>query len=218
MDGLHNQMAEGVSCGLVKITPSHLSVLGERMYCENKHGNASVFVIGGEALAASTIALWREIQPSARFINEFGPTETVVGCIVYEIPQDVTHEGQVPIGRPIANTRVYLLDERRQPVPLGAIGELYIGGEGVARGYLNRAELTAERFVRDPFVADREARMYRTGDLGRYRADGNIEYVGRNDFQVKIRGYRIELGEIEARLREHGQVREAVVEARDVGE
>jgi non-ribosomal peptide synthetase component F len=119
------------------------------------------------------------------------------------------------IGRPIANTKVYLLDRKQRPVPLGAVGEIYIGGAGVARGYLNRPELTAERFVRDPFTRGREGRMYKTGDLGRYLGDGSIEFLGRNDQQVKIRGFRIELGEIEARLESMSGCGEAVVVARE---
>ena len=121
----------------------------------------------------------------------------------------------IPIGRPIANTQIYILDIHGEPVPIGVAGELYIGGAGVARGYLNRPELTAERFLSDPFVAEPGARVYRTGDLGRWLPDGNIEFLGRNDFQVKIRGFRIELGEIEARLALYPGIREAVVIARE---
>jgi arthrofactin-type cyclic lipopeptide synthetase B len=127
----------------------------------------------------------------------------------------VTAPDNTPIGKPIANTTLYVLDEQRQPVPQGVAGELYIGGVQVARGYLNRAELTAERFIDDPFSTRPGARLYRTGDLARHLADGNIEYLGRNDDQVKLRGLRIELGEIQAGLTALAGVKEAVVVAKD---
>ena len=167
-----------------------------------------VVLCGGEAMPAD---LASRLSNERRFVwNMYGPTETTIwsSCARVLCAQD---NSRPSIGRPIANTKIYLLDKQGRPVPLGAIGEIYIGGRGVARGYLNRAELTAERFVKDPFITAPNARMYKTGDLGRYLPDGNIEFLGRNDHQVKIRGYRIELGEIETRLMEHAGVREAVV-------
>ena len=215
IDALNEQVLGKIACGLVKITPAHLDVLGQRVLQEGARTAVELFVVGGEALPASTVRLWRRIQPDVRMVNEYGPTETVVGCTIFDAPEDFASGHSTPIGRPIANTQIYILDANLQPAPIGVTGEIYIGGAGVARGYLNRPELTAERFLRDPFAKEADARMYRTGDLGRWRADGAIEYLGRNDFQVKIRGFRIELGEIEARLREHPGVREAMVVARE---
>ncbi|WP_143328299.1 non-ribosomal peptide synthetase, partial [Caballeronia pedi] len=160
---------------------------------------------GGEALPAELAARLGDKVKS--LWNLYGPTETTVWSSCYHTGVEANGSSTVPVGRPIANTRMYLLDAQYQLVPPGAVGELYIGGAGVARGYLNRADLTAERFLDDSFVPG--ARMYRTGDLARYRADGNIEFLGRNDHQVKIRGFRIELGEIEAQIASHPAVREA---------
>ncbi|WP_208762855.1 non-ribosomal peptide synthetase [Rhizobium mongolense] len=198
--------------GLVNITPSHLDVLGQQLLSASDTSQVEVLVIGGEALSSSTVELWRQIQPAARMVNEYGPTEAVVGCAFHDIPADLSGSTNVPIGRPIANTRLYLLDGHGAPVPFGAVGELYIGGAGVARGYLNRPDLTAERFIASPFVEG--DRLYKTGDLARYLPDGNLEFLGRNDDQVKIRGFRIEPGEIAARLLEHELVGDAAVAAR----
>ncbi|MES2299303.1 MAG: amino acid adenylation domain-containing protein, partial [Pseudomonadota bacterium] len=162
---------------------------------------------GGEALPADLAA--RLLGCARALWNVYGPTETTI----WSTCRQVTDMAE-SIGRPIANTQVYILDSRLQPVPLGASGEIHIGGAGVARGYLNRPELTAERFLADPFAGAPDARMYKTGDVGRWLANGEIEYQGRNDFQVKVRGFRIELGEIEARLAACAGVREAVVMAR----
>ncbi|OKP02420.1 Amino acid adenylation [Xenorhabdus eapokensis] len=167
-------------------------------------------LVGGEACPPHLIKRW---SPGRQILNAYGPTETTVCATLY--PCFSSGDNPPPIGRPIANTRIYILNAHGQPVPCGAAGEIYIAGAGVARGYLNRPELTAERFVPDPFSTTPHARMYKTGDLGRWLPDGNIEYLGRNDFQVKLRGFRIELGEIEARLTQCDGVREAVVLARE---
>ena len=204
-------LREGKERSLVKITPAHLALLSQQLGPENAAGRTRLFVIGGENLLAESLLLWREFAPATRLINEYGPTETVVGCCVYEVRADDPRSGSVPIGRPIANTQLYVLDRHKNPVPPGVLGELYIGGAGVARGYLNRPELTEERFVADPFFRHSEARLYKTGDVARYRKDGILEYLGRVDDQVKVRGFRIELGEIEANLVDHPDVRQAAV-------
>jgi amino acid adenylation domain-containing protein len=144
--------------------------------------------------------------------NGYGPTETTVWSTFHEVKKPL---GRILIGRPLGNTQIHVLDAHQEPVPVGVVGELWIGGAGVTRGYLNRPELTEERFIKDPFRPEPGARLYRTGDLARYQADGNLECLGRNDFQVKVRGYRIELGEIEAALVADASIAQAVVIARE---
>ncbi|WP_237574112.1 amino acid adenylation domain-containing protein, partial [Mycetohabitans sp. B7] len=174
-------------------------------------------IVGGDVLDARWVAQVMRESPPEQLINGYGPTESTTFATTYKITSVPETNASIPIGRPIANTCVYLLDAHGQPVPLGAIGELYIGGAGVARGYLNRPALTAERFVPDPFSDEAGARLYKTGDVARYLPDGNLEYLGRNDEQVKIRGFRIEPGEIAACLIQHPQVRDAVVLATGEG-
>ena len=200
---------------MVDFVPSMLQVFLE--YVEDGQcGSLRHVLCGSEELPLALQLRAQHKLPHALFHNLYGPTETAADA-VYWVCDSAQRDGRVPIGRPISNIRIYILDAQGQPVPVGVSGEIHIAGDGVARGYLNRPELTAERFVRDPFSEDADARMYRTGDLGRWRADGAIEYLGRNDFQVKIRGLRIELGEIEARLAALPQVREVVVVAREEG-
>ncbi|MGE0127980.1 MAG: amino acid adenylation domain-containing protein [Blastocatellales bacterium] len=165
-------------------------------------------IAAGESCSRELAAKWGQ---GRRFFNAYGPTETTV-CAAMALC-DEKNERNPPIGRPIANTQLYILNTHLQPAPAGVAGELFIGGVGVARGYLNRPELTAEKFIPDPFSAEPGGRLYKTGDLVRYLRDGNIEFLGRADQQVKIRGFRIELGEIEAALTTHPAIREAVVEA-----
>ncbi|WP_143354518.1 non-ribosomal peptide synthetase, partial [Erwinia amylovora] len=172
--------------------------------------DAECLVFAGEAPGA---ALLNTLGPRTRVLNAYGPTEAAV-CTTAWVADRPCEEGYIPIGLPIPNSCIYLLDDNLQPVPTGATGEIYIGGLGVARGYLNQPALTGERFLTDPFSPQPGARMYRSGDLARYLPDGNLAYLGRNDDQVKIRGFRIEPGEIAACLGEHPAVREAAVIAR----
>jgi amino acid adenylation domain-containing protein/non-ribosomal peptide synthase protein (TIGR01720 family) len=214
---------------LIKITPAHLQLLGEQLSPEEASGRSYAFIIGGENLLDEHIEFWQINSPETELVNEYGPTETVVGCCVYWVPTGEEHgeqhpTGIIPIGRPIINTQLYILDQYQQPVPIGVPGELYIGGAGVARGYLNRPALSAECFIPNPFVdvlqdsgisiAD-DDRLYKTGDLASYLPDGNIKCLGRIDFQVKIRGFRVELGEVESVLAQHDHVSEVVVWARE---
>ncbi|MBD2355858.1 amino acid adenylation domain-containing protein [Tolypothrix sp. FACHB-123] len=179
-------------------------------------------IIGGEKVLAEPVRRWQQYvaqSPNSdrlKLVNTYGPTETTVTATVYTIPNSSEAiAGEVPIGRPLAHLQTYILDSYQQPVPIGIAGELYIGGETLAQGYLNRPELTAEKFIANPFSQQPQARLYRTGDLARYLPDGNIEFLGRIDNQVKIRGFRIELGEIEARLAQHHSIQETIVIARE---
>ena len=190
-------------------TPTQLQLLTQAGLLERRASSLSALLVGGEAISA---ALWEELQgdEQTHYFNMYGPTECTGDATVAWLR---SASERVTIGRPLANVRTYVLDRQQQPAPVGVVGELYIGGAGVARGYLDQPALTAERFVPDPFSSDAGARLYRTGDVVRYLPDGNLEYLGRADEQVKIRGYRIELGEVEAVLNEHPGVSEAVVVA-----
>lgn len=196
---------------LLKLTPAHLEVLNQQLAPSVAQNCARVMIVGGEALWGSMVTFWQTHAPQMRIINEYGPTETVVGCCVLEVPPNIAPTASIPIGYPIANTQLYVLDANFWPVPVGVTGELYIGGDGVGRGYWQRPALTAEKFVPDPFSRTPGARLYRTGDLARYQPNGCLEYLGRTDNQVKVRGFRIELGEIEAAVRQHPGVQEAAV-------
>ncbi len=168
--------------------------------------------VGGEICAPRLVERHHALAPHAALFNEYGPTEATIWCAMHAC-RAPTAAAPVPIGRPGANMRVYVLDEQLRPAPVGVAGELYVGGAGVARGYLNRPELTAAAFIPDPFSGDAGARLYRTGDVVRWLEEGELEYVGRRDSQVKVRGFRVELGEVEAALAAHAAVREAVVVA-----
>ena len=198
---------------VLHFVPSMLQAFLEAPELESLAKSLRHVICSGEALPGALQSRFYG-RLGAKLHNLYGPTEAAV---------DVTHwtclpehgSAAVPIGRPVANTQIYILDGRLEPVPIGVAGELHIGGVQVARGYVNRPELTAEKFIRDPFSAQEHARLYKTGDLARFRADGAIEYLGRLDHQIKLRGFRIELGEIETVLLTHPQVREAVVLARE---
>ncbi|MBD2535166.1 amino acid adenylation domain-containing protein, partial [Nostoc flagelliforme FACHB-838] len=211
IENLCTAIRNGNNFSLIKLTPAQLALLNQQLAPEELAGRTRAFIIGGENLLSQHLTLWQTYAPETALVNEYGPTETVVGCCIYTAPPDQQLSGSVPIGRPIANMQIYILDCQMQPLPVGVPGELYIGGAALARGYLKRPDLTAEKFVPHPFSLEAGARLYRSGDLARHLPDGNIEYLGRIDEQVKVRGYRIELGEIESLLRQHEAVREAVI-------
>jgi thioesterase domain-containing protein/acyl carrier protein len=191
----------------ITLPPTALAVMPQQPLQKLTH-----LIVAGEPCPPALAKYW---STGRRFFNAYGPTETTVCATIAECAHaDIDADAALPIGRPIANTQIYILDRYNQPTPIGVPGELYIGGAGLARGYLNRPELTAEKFIPDPFSHDPGARLYKTGDRVRYLPDGNIEFLGRIDHQVKIRGFRIELGEIEAVLAGHLDIRETVVVAR----
>ncbi|MEG5000682.1 non-ribosomal peptide synthetase family protein [Microcoleus sp. B4-D4] len=199
------------SIDCLKIVPSHLKAL-------LSDSNASQIlpkkrlILGGEPLMWNLIERIQKYNPDCSIFNHYGPTETTVGVLTYQVKMQGDRISEtVPLGRPLPNTQIYLLDSHLQPVPVGVAGELYIAGAGLARGYLNQPELTAEKFISKSLTQEPETRLYKTGDLARYLPDGNIEFIDRVDRQVKLRGFRIELGEIEAGLSHHPSVREAVV-------
>lgn len=198
---------------VLKIVPSHLAGLLEAGRPEQVLPRRYL-ILGGEAVHSSLVERIRTLAPDCEIINHYGPTETTIGVLTHRIGADADEQAAVPIGRPLANSRVFILNPDGQPTPVGVSGELYIGGDGVARGYLDRPDLTAERFVPNPFDGRAGERLYRTGDRARYRPDGTVEFHGRVDNQVKVRGFRIELGEIEARLRNDDRVKDAVVVVR----
>ena len=188
-------------------TPAHMEVLQQTMAHSQLARQAQVILVGGEALLDLTIAPWRIHAPATRLYNEYGPTEATGACSAYLITPDSPRGGPIPIGKPIWNLRLYVLDQRMEPVPAGVPGDVYVAGVGVARGYLGQPALTALRFQPDPFGDG--GRIYRTGDRARWREEGVLEYLGRDDDQVKLRGFRIELGEIEAALRRHPDIQDA---------
>ena len=199
---------------VLKIVPSHLEAL---LGASEGAGvlPRKYLILGGESLSKRLVQRVRDLGADCEIGNHYGPTETTIESVVLRVPDYAELERQgatVPIGRPIDNTQIYILDSHLQPVPVGVVGELCISGEGVADGYLNQPELTRERFIDNPFVS--QSKMYRTGDLCRYMADGNVEFLGRADGQIKVRGFRVELGEIEATLAKHPTVKQAVVIAK----
>jgi amino acid adenylation domain-containing protein/non-ribosomal peptide synthase protein (TIGR01720 family) len=200
----------------LKIVPSHLKALLSASHPE-KIMPRKRLILGGEALSWQLVEKLQQYAPDCQILNHYGPTEATVGVLTYPI-ESREHSETVPLGRAIANTQIYILDRHLQPVPIGVAGELHIGGDNLARGYLNQPELTSDRFIHNPFSSIQNSyseRLYKTGDLARYLPDGNIEFLGRIDDQVKIHGFRIELSEIESVLNEHPDIRETVVLARE---
>ncbi len=213
LEELSGLLDETGNFSFIKMTPAHLDILAELESVEDRSGSSNCFVIGGEALTRGAVKPWLQQCPNLKLFNEYGPTETVVGCCVHQVSMVDLESGTIPIGRPINNTSLYVLDESLNQLPIGTVGELFVGGAGVAWGYWRRPGLTAEKFLADPFSEELGARMYRTGDLVRMRSDGVFEFLGRCDDQIKVRGFRIEPDEIESEIRGIDQVQSAAVVA-----
>ncbi len=204
---------------VIKLTPSHLKLVRNKQIQDSSFSRDGIkskvkrLILGGEELGTSLARdIYTNFNGNIEMYNEYGPTETVVGSMIYKFNPLENTRKFVSIGVPIDNTQIYLLDRNQMPVSPGAVGEIYVSGIGVARGYLNRVQLTSEKFITNPFAED--ARMYRTGDLARWLSDGNLEFLGRIDQQINIGGFRVEIGEIESQLSNHKDIKEAVVIAR----
>jgi acyl-coenzyme A synthetase/AMP-(fatty) acid ligase len=194
---------------VVKLTPSHLKAIRDKKI-ELIHSSIKKLIVGGEELETGlAVDILKIFNRDIDIFNEYGPTETVVGTMIYQFNPETDTDYSVPIGVPISNTRIYILDRKQRPVPFGVLGELCVSGDNIARGYLGRVELTAEKFMENPYVKGKK--LYRTGDLARFLPDGNIHFAGRIDTQVKIRGFRIELGEIRSLLFNRNEIKDAVV-------
>jgi len=220
---LVEKIFEGNQVNVVKLTPTHLKLMRNKFI--GNQSNIKRLIVGGEnfetLLANDT---YRNLGENIEIFNEYGPTEAVVGCMIYKYNPNTDHRASIPIGKPADNVQIYLLNKNKNPVPPGILGEIFIAGDGVARGYLNRPQLTQEKFINIltsqwklfPFSTPKMNKLYKTGDLGRWLPNGNMEFLGRQDHQVKIRGNRIELGEIENKLLHHHQIKEAVVTTREM--
>ncbi|PQQ30984.1 hypothetical protein C6H64_08030 [Photorhabdus luminescens] len=200
-------VAKNQNLSHVKITPSQLNLLNQ--ICDNK-SSLQTFILGGEQLESKLCKeITDKLKPGVTICNEYGPTEATVGCMIYRYQRDQQENPVVPIGRPINNAKIYILDKNLHPQPIGVPGEIYIGGRVLARGYLNRPDLTAEKFIDSPF--DHKSKLYKTGDLAFFNGEGDIEYIGRVDNQIKLRGYRIELDEIATKIKSYDACHNAVV-------
>lgn len=214
-DALGNYLARQ-KIDYLKIAPSHLAAL-QAGDAPDRFVPRTCLIVGGEASAIDWLNAIQNMAQNCTVFNHYGPTETTVGVLMYRLGSLALTSGPAPLGTPMANARIYVLDKTMQPVPVGITGELYVAGECLARGYLNRPGATAERFIANPF-GPTGSRLYRTGDLVRWRNDGNLDFLGRADSQLKVRGYRVELAEIETALRKHPLVQDAVVSVHGQGE